>query len=176
MCFEFTVWALSWVRKVFTLAICTFQVLMKCLAIMVILTMAFTCQFTTTGILSMFKYVTLEASQEVRNIWHRYIQVSSFDRLNESRHVKSKDQNVGWNKFVIPTNLYPPDGNNTLWGEIFTNLLRHSFQISQIYHTLWWIEIDMLWNLNWHVTQTLWFEKVSRMILSGTFNQKRTIP
>ena len=57
----------------------------------------------------MSKLVTLEASQGVRNRWHnRYIQASSFDRLRKWRHVKSKDQSVRWNKFVIPTNLYPP--------------------------------------------------------------------
>ena len=42
-------------------AICAFHVLVTCLAIMVILTTACTCQFTTAGILPMSKLVTFEA-------------------------------------------------------------------------------------------------------------------
>ena len=65
---------------------------------MVILTTAYARQFTTVDILPMFKRLALK----------------------HPRHVKSKDESVLWNKFVIPTNLYLPDGTNTLKGEIFT--------------------------------------------------------
>ena len=49
-------------------AICAFQILVTCLAIMVILTIACTCQFTMAGILPMSKLVTHEALQGVQNI------------------------------------------------------------------------------------------------------------